>query len=183
MTYDPNGIGFSDKDSVLSWLDANRNPDLWPHVVFQVNYDHPNALDYVEWIVSQPECDKATAVIAMGLTYCHEAIYREIDEHNTRIAQIICENSEAGFYTRNVVGGFEVADERTHPAHILGAIEEGCKKHLNKDEPTRLPIPLNILKSDYPNAMSQVDYMVDETGILHYDLLDPFFVKMLKGEV
>lgn len=53
---------------ILQWLrtEAPRDPDLW-HLLPGLNWDYPELYDVLLWVVTQPECDAATAILILHL--------------------------------------------------------------------------------------------------------------------
>lgn len=53
---------------VLEWLktEAPRDPDMW-HKLPGLNWDYPEIYDILLWVVTQPECDAATAILILQL--------------------------------------------------------------------------------------------------------------------
>lgn len=53
---------------ILQWLrtEAPRDPDLW-HLLPGLNWDYEELYDVLLWVVTQPECDAATAILILHL--------------------------------------------------------------------------------------------------------------------
>lgn len=53
---------------ILQWLktDAPRDPDMW-HLLPGLNWDYEELYDVLLWVVTQPECDAATAIDILHL--------------------------------------------------------------------------------------------------------------------
>lgn len=59
---------FWEVHDILQWLktDAPRDPDMW-HLLPDLNWDYPELYDVLLWVVTQPECDAATAINILHL--------------------------------------------------------------------------------------------------------------------
>jgi hypothetical protein len=175
-------FSFSEKEKCLAWLASERKPELWPDVISGIHHDNPDAVDYIKWIVEQPDCDIGTAIVALGLTYCYEAIYLDSNPEKTQLAEIICRNSQAGFYRRNTVGGLAGGrDKETDPVLIMENIRRGCENHLDDKTTPNLPIPYKILQAELPDESPKHDYYIDESGIFYIDDFDDYTVQIIRG--
>jgi hypothetical protein len=45
----------------IGWHEANRDPDLWHIIAKEANFDLETTRNFVEWVIGQPDCDRATA--------------------------------------------------------------------------------------------------------------------------
>jgi hypothetical protein len=52
--------------AIAHWLQHEADPDGWHHFVFHHNWDH--GLDPLLWVIRQPACDKATALLAFYMS-------------------------------------------------------------------------------------------------------------------
>lgn len=106
---------FMGVDSLLEWLPRNSDPELWHMLVGRLNYDYDETLEIVDWIVSQPKCDRATAALALEMISPDSIIDKaseaecEIWERwPWRIAHTISQQSANGLYKRS---SFNLASE------------------------------------------------------------------------
>lgn len=182
--------GFHEKDEMLSWLAKERNPTLWHHILCGMNYDLQYTLDYVLWIVQQPDCDVATAVAALQLTYGYEFIYRDFNEVDSpgedvvrtyKIAKTICDNAGKGHYKRSKIGGSQ-AFQNESPDQTLIAIHQGCKLMKIDPEKAFLRIPKEILMVRFPDHLPKSEYFIDETAVVHFTEFDESALDMMFGE-
>ena len=88
--------------AMINWL-ARQTPDVWHEAAPNLNWD--NSERVLEWIISQPQCDRATAALifwtANPLYYMRalaSGAYRSDD--SLRIVTTILRKWKAGFYTR-----------------------------------------------------------------------------------
>lgn len=166
-----NGIGSHETDKLLEWLEEYREPDLWHQMMFSLNYDAESTMDYLLWFVQQPDCDIATAVCAFSITYAFECVYTETRPYDGRVhdlAEIICNNSETGFYTRSEIGGVNNMLD-IPPSKVLQKINEACKKLLQNNQEPYLPIPQTILSKSFQEEYSKTPYYVDESAVVRID--------------
>lgn len=166
-----NGIGTHETDRLLEWLEEYREPDLWHQMMFSLNFDASNTMDYVLWFVQQPDCDIATAVSAFSMTYAFECVYTETRPYDDRVfdlAEIICNNSEKGYYTRSEIGGVDNMLDIS-PSGVLQKISKACEVLLQKNQEPYLPIPQKILTEKYPEKYNKTPYFVDESAVVRID--------------
>lgn len=96
---------FKPIDQISEWLPGNGDPDLWHLLVGGLNFDHGATLDIADWIVRQPDCDRATAALTMARIGADAYMQLETTEqrqdwahHVQAIVRTVCERSEAGLY-------------------------------------------------------------------------------------
>lgn len=109
MADNPNG------KLLIDWL-KSRTPDDWHKVAADYNWD--NGLAPLDWIVSQPLCDRATALLVFWravpdnvLRYASEAEAKaDYADGEFRLCVTIAANLRAGFYRRSEIT-FSAEDE------------------------------------------------------------------------
>lgn len=158
---------FSDGE-VCEKLKLARNPDLYHQVACAVKCDC-DSYPLLQWIVEQPDCDKATALTVLGITAAYEHIFRMSYETESgavsEIARTICENSEQGFYKRSEIGLQDV-ETAWQPAQLKGQVEEGCHKLDGSAGGPYLPVPKQLLDHVYPDVPAiYTGYFGDEVGL------------------
>ncbi len=179
------GIGSHETDRLLEWLEEYREPDLWHQMMFSLNYDANNTMDYVLWFVQQPDCDIATAVSAFSMTYAFECVYtktRPLDGRVFDLAEIISNNSENGYYTRSKIGGVESMLD-IPPVKVLEEISKGCELLLPENQDPYLPIPRKILTESFPKKYIPTPYFVDESAVVRIDSMDEEVRRILGFQV
>lgn len=177
-------FGFEDRDRTFAWLQKERNPDLWHHILYGMNYDSPSALDYIQWIVSQPDCDVATAAAALIHCQCWHYVYQSPDEHayadarQLLIASEVCHRSENAGYSRARIG-WHPPYGGPSPASVLEKIHAGCAERGLAGGKTLLPVPATILGANFDKPPAPVEYFIDEGGFSHLSTMDPFMQKIM----
>ncbi|WP_347311267.1 DUF4274 domain-containing protein [Defluviimonas sp. SAOS-178_SWC] len=172
-------FSFEDWERTIGFLEGGRDPDLWHQLVDGMNYDDPRALDYVLWIVRQPDCDIATAALTFVSLRCADHVcaaprlHSGADDRVSRIASEICARSEASGYTRAKIG-WHAPDHIPTPAAVLADIRANCAKLGLAAGRTHLPIPAAVLGADFDKPPAAASYFVDEGGFTHMSAMDPF---------
>lgn len=179
MSIEHQYFDFNQMDRTLAFLEDGRDPDLWHQIVDGLNYDSPWALDYVLWIVRQPDCDLATAALAFVSLRCAPYVYgapdtaRHFDDRHLRIATEICHRSAASHYTRAKIG-WHAPEHHPSPASVLADIRSTCHARGLAPDQTFLPIPEAVLGANFDKPPAPVNYFVDEGGFSHMNTMDPF---------
>jgi hypothetical protein len=103
--------------AMIDWL-ADKDPDVWFVVTRHLNWD--NAFRVLDWIISQPRCDKANAASifwgADPLYHLGRADDANLDSEGFRIFDKVLRNWKAGFYARAELAWDENLRERYHAA-------------------------------------------------------------------
>ncbi|MGB3179009.1 MAG: DUF4274 domain-containing protein [Albidovulum sp.] len=176
--------GFGDWERTIGFLESERNPDLWHQIVDGMNYDSPWALDYVLWIVRQPDCDAATAALAFVYLGCAPYVYAShdagsyADERVSLVASEICNRSNGASYTRARIG-WHAPDHIPTPATVLKDIRENCDRLGLTVGQTFLPIPSSVLGAGFDKPPAPTEYFVDEGGFSHMSTMDPFMQSIM----
>lgn len=184
MTDDTSSFAFEDSERLLGWLQTERNPDLWHHIVFGMNFDSRHTLDYIGWIVRQSDCDVATAAAVLILCEGWRHVFtprdstRETDPRLFEIASTICHGSESGAYTRARIG-WHAPDYMPTPTATLARIYAACAERGIAAGKTTLPVPRRVLGADFDKPQAPVEYFIDETGLYHLSTMDPFMQEMM----
>lgn len=86
-------------ENFISQLE-NKSPYLWDQIVESLNPDDPNRFAVIEWISSQPTCDKATVLnIFVNFNLADFASENFSGTNNeSKLARLICQNLGKGFY-------------------------------------------------------------------------------------
>lgn len=135
--------------AMIDWL-ARQTPDVWHEVAPNLNWD--NAERVLEWIVTQPQCDRATAALvfwsASPLYYMHAMATGEWrSDDGLRIVTTILRNWKTGFYARA-----ELAWREDHRADYAAA-----RASLGGSDPLAIPAdlvaPLKGRKPNVPEAL------------------------------
>lgn len=165
---------FKQVSELLDWLPDNSDPDLWHLLVANLNYDYEDTLKVVHWIVSQPDCDRATAALALFLINADAYIGYETleacdgwDRHYWSIARTICERSEAGLYPRSRFNltCVNVDNDQTGTLDMLLR----CARDLvERGKRVPWPMPVRLLSQPFEgrDAMSAT-YLVNDDTLYH----------------
>ena len=107
--------------AMIDWL-ADKDPDVWFEVSHCLDWD--SAEGVLDWIVSQPQCDKANAAFifwgADPLWHLPRIGTSEHDPDGFRLIDKILKNWKAGFYTRAEIAWTE--DHRAKYQQVLAGI-------------------------------------------------------------
>ncbi len=109
---------------LIRWL-ADKSPDVWFATTRRLNWD--NAIPVLQWIVSQPNCDKANAAMIFWLSepaYYGERLARgEVPRGDGwSLVNAILTNWRSGFYQRAELA-WPDRHEGADIAHFLGRLE------------------------------------------------------------
>ena len=141
-----------------------------------LSYDNDSTWYVVEWIVSQDDCDRATAFAALAMTHGYEYIYREpTDDRTLNIAKIICERGAANLYVNNdlMVAPVELVGEEYQPDTIRKTVTEGVRERMQTHGSLLLPVPDSLLNADYSSGREpDSGYVVDEGAIYPKAMLE-----------
>lgn len=136
---------------MISWL-QRRSPDVWHVVAGHLNWDF--AIDVLEWIVSQPQCDLATAALLFWtgdpeqwLKYQTKDTIPDFAIEYFNISALIVNRAKSGLYNRqelafagdpcNMIGGVDY--------HLKFSVEKAQRRFKEKCSgsfPWELPIVL-----------------------------------------
>jgi hypothetical protein len=126
---------------MIHWL-ADKNPDVWFAATQRLNWD--NAIPVLEWIVSQPNCDKANAAMIFWLAdpvYDSEQLVKgaQPDTETWPLVQTILRNWRTGFYHRRELAWPNGTDmpEIDHYLQRLAAVPGGQ---------TALDLPADLMR-------------------------------------
>lgn len=168
-------LRFKQVSELLDWLPGNSDPDLWHLLVANLNYDYEDTLKVVLWIVSQPECDRSTAALALFLINADAYVGYETledcegwDRHHWSIAKTICERSEAGLYplSRFNLTCVGIDNDQTGTLDML----QRCAKDLaERGQTIPWPMPVKLLSRPFEgrDAVSATYLVNDDTLYRH----------------
>ena len=150
----------------FDWLEANRDPDLWHLIARQVNFDLSATKRFVEWVVEQPDCDRATAAflfLEMNGPECvanpSERVVSSTD-FSGRLIGRICARSQNG-------DGFPIS-ELTLSEHGLRDDQRGVLQQMLSMTATaiRCPVPVNLLSMPFGGRRAKSPYVVQPEGYI-----------------
>lgn len=135
--------------AMIAWLDRQL-PDVWHEAATHLNWD--TAIPVLDWIVSQPRCDKATAALILWranplyvMRLLATGDWR--GEQGLHLVAKIVRNWKAGYYTR-----CELAWSEDHRADYLTA-----RRNLGGSDPLVMPLELlSPWKGRQPNIDATV---------------------------
>jgi hypothetical protein len=170
----------SEQKALISSL-RQRSPDGWHLVADALNWDF--AVDATEWIVSQPQCDVATAALLFWKAYPEKWLkYSDADAipdyhlHNFNFVNKLAERANSGFYTRrelafagkpsNMMGGVDYT-LKFQAKDLQRCFEQGPAKPFSWNFPTLLmpPIPgraANVLPEENPKTGAEIQELLAE---------------------
>jgi hypothetical protein len=147
--------------AMIDWL-ANKEPDVWFEVTQHLNWD--NAFRVLDWIISQPQCDKANAA---GIFWGADPLYHlrrndgaDVHSESFHLLDKVLRNWEAGFYTRAELAWDENWRERYRAA---------VATRPGRDDP--FAIPDDLLDPLKGRAANVPEDLRAETNVVLYDLL------------
>lgn len=149
--------------AMIDWL-SDKGPDVWFEVTQHLNWD--SAERVLDWIVSQPDCDRANAAyIFWGtdpLYYIRTlATGAAREDGDLKLARKIIRQWNDGFYKRA-----ELSSSDDHRASYLKTVDD------LPDRRDRLGVPQSLL-GPLPGRDTQVpDYLRAEHNAELWDLLD-----------
>jgi hypothetical protein len=149
--------------AMIDWL-ADKSPDVWFEVTQNLNWD--NAYRVLDWIISQPQCDKANAAsIFWGADPLYhlrpEAAAWESSSEGFLLLDKVLRNWKAGFYTRAELAWSE--DWRARYRDAVAA---------RPDKRDPLSIPNDLLAPWKGRAPNVPDDLRVENNVVLYDLLE-----------
>ena len=161
-----------DDPSFFEWLDDNRDPDLWHLIVRHFNYDAPCAMQFCDWAIEQPECDKATAalifILCCGESYIGKPT-SELDKDGEIIAKLVRRSEGSGF-ARNELSLSSVGEDNDQRP-LLKRLQERPTSGVYT-----VPIPTNLLSNPFdgrwPATLFAVDENIIQSGIQFWDLTE-----------
>jgi hypothetical protein len=94
----------NEQSAMIAWL-QQRSPDVWHAVAGYLNWD--SAEDVIEWIISQPQCDLATAALLFWkgapdywLQFPNVEAVCDFQVHGFNFCKNLAGRANSGFYTR-----------------------------------------------------------------------------------
>jgi hypothetical protein len=147
----------------FGWLEANRDPDLWHLITQQVNFDLGATKRFVEWVVEQPDCDRATAAFLFLDMNGPECVANPSERVvSYRLISRICARSQNG-------DGFPIS-ELTLSEHGLQDDQRGVLQQM-LDIPTTAtailcPVPVNLLSMPFGGRRAKSPYVVQPDGYI-----------------
>lgn len=85
----PDPVEVPNGDLLAQLQAVDPDPDLWHEILLDIDFDNPAHLQVVDWIVSQPECDKAT-IRSLGMTLnIFEYLDAEEKPHSPDIGRLV----------------------------------------------------------------------------------------------
>lgn len=163
---------FKPVDQIGEWLPGNGDPDLWHLLVGGLSFDHERTLDIVDWIVRQPDCDRATA--ALTIAHIGAYAYKQLEtleqnedwsHHVQAIVRTVCERSEVGLYPISRLNlscvGHDNDQRATLDMLVRRAAELEARGHV-----VPWPQPVHLLSTSFEgrDALS-THYEVHEDGL------------------
>ncbi len=167
---------------MISWL-QQRSPDAWHVVAGKLNWDCSH--DVLEWIVSQPQCDLATAALLfwMGepdgwLKYPNVDAVPRIHLDNFNLIRKLAEGANSGFYTRrelvfagdsnNMIGGVDYF-LKFQAERLERCFREGVAGSFPWEFPTLLVPPIpgrvpNVSPEEHPNTGKRIQELLAGLG-------------------
>ena len=145
----------------LEWLQANPDPDLWHEIVCggSLNWDTEAAEAFVEWVITQPDCDRATA--AYLYLVCRRDMDRVSNAETTlsgRLVASIVERSERGDgYPRSELTLSQFGEQDDQRA-LLQRVQAG---------------PERLLGAPLTGRRTQTPYVVHSEGVIQTGLQLP----------
>jgi hypothetical protein len=134
------------EEGLLEWLPGNSDPDLWHLLVSNLNYDYKETLEIIRWIVNQPDCDGATAALALSMISPDDSMYfenrdecGEFEAISRDICRCVCERSEAGQYSN-----FELDDPDGQTVGVLGMMKEVAAEIEASGKKLPWPLPVKL---------------------------------------
>jgi len=120
--------------AMIAWLDRQL-PDVWHEVATHLSWD--SAVPVLDWIVSQPRCDKATAALILWRAnplYVMRllATGASRSDQGLHLVAKIVRNWKTGYYTR-----CELAWSEDHRADYITA-----RRNLGGSDPLAMPLDL-----------------------------------------
>ncbi len=122
--------------AMIDWL-ARQSPDVWHEVASNLNWD--NSIRVLDWIVSQPACDRGTA--ARIFWYANPLYYMRAlatgewrDADGLNLVTKILRNWKSGFYQSSALAWRE--DNR--------AAYQAARQSLGGSDPLNLPADLLV---------------------------------------
>ena len=146
--------------AMIDWL-TGKDPDVWFEVTQSLNWD--NSFRVLDWIISQPNCDRANAVsIFWGADPLYYLRLPTIDRNNEgyQLLYKVLRNWKAGFYKRA-----ELAWGEDHRVRYRDAVANRPRK----DDPFAIPEALlGPWRGRKPNVPANLRA---ENNVVLWDLL------------
>lgn len=168
---------FKQVDELLAWLPEQRDPDLWHLLVDGLNYDHESAWKVVEWIVQQPECDRATAALALirisaDVYMSYETIdaCSDWDRTGWSIARIVSDRSNRGDYIQQNLN-LSCVGEDNDQSGMQDMLEREASRLREQGKKLPWPVPSRLFSQPFSgrDAISKRYFVNDDTLYHHAD--------------
>ena len=153
----------------IAGLEQSRDPDLWHLVPGGFNFDSERTFEVLNWIIEQPECDRATAALIFlrlcGSDYVGKPIIPE-DERSRPTAEIInkiCKRSESEGFARSELSlsCVEEADDQRPLLQEMVASYSGAIGDC-------IPIPTRLFSVPFIGRAPITPYVVQDEGYIQF---------------
>lgn len=158
---------------ILDMISATEaNPELWHILVDGLDLANPVAAPIVDWIVSQDECDRATAALALIRTDAANLMLFDNGERcpqhlraRWEIARKVCERSEANGFVRT---GLDLASigEDNDQSGLLVLLAKRDAEMGDHHLVTPWPVPAMLLSDDFVGSAPEVPYRVVDGALV-----------------
>jgi hypothetical protein len=138
---------------MVTWL-QQRSPDVWHSVAEHLNWDF--AEDVIEWIVSQPQCDLATAALVFWKAgpdhWCQFPNANAVPDFqvdNFNFCKSLVDRANSGFYIRRELafGGYDSSCTIGGIDYSLKAEAESLRHRFQEGEAGAFPwaFPISLM--------------------------------------
>ncbi|WP_170385399.1 DUF4274 domain-containing protein [Ruegeria atlantica] len=161
------GFAISATDAgFLGWMEEFRDPDFWPVFVKGINHDLDATLPIIEWIVRQPDCDRATAAMIF-VTFGGDSIVGknkgDLRAEEERICAYICDRLNDGGYARQELSlsGLGFADDQSERFKRFSALAPSSD----------IPSPAPLFEKPFSGRAPTTPYYIHSEDIVEVALI------------
>lgn len=155
----------------IEWQSESPDPDLWHQMLPELNYDIPENVDLLYWIVRQPGCDRATAAGIFLMLYGQAIVGMPKDKSSAQfpgsLILDICERANSQGFARQELSLASIGyanDQRPLLNEMRRLFEE---RSIHSDE--NVPVPVGLFKDVLSGRPPQSRYTAHSEQVVSLD--------------
>jgi hypothetical protein len=155
----------------IQWLETTSDPAMWHALVDKLNYDHSIAYQTVKWIVEQPQCLAATALLATRKLevawWCGKAANTKFspdEKLSIEIIKLVTRLSTKGFHRDYTFGVVGVTEPEFRAKTLVDCRSMAIPIVLKGQRSACVP-PLRLLRAKFGTKAIVTKFEVGEDGV------------------
>ena len=161
----------STEPAFLEWQTASPDPDLWHQMLRVLNYALQGNVDFLYWLVRQPDCDRATAAALFLMLHGHHMVGMPRDAVEARfpgsLVVELCARAEGEGFKRHELSlqylGF-ANDQRPMIAEMQALYAQRSAQSVNA-----VPVPVALFSEPLSGRRPQSHYYAHSENLVTLD--------------